>query len=80
MTKNNSFSITDASNSVIITSGDFTIQVPKNSLILVSDNTDVIILRTVGSRKSVAELVWSWLDGATDKQNAIETISSLIFA
>lgn len=80
MTKNNSFSITDATNSVIITSGDFTIQCPKNSLILVSDNTDVIILRTVGSRKSVAELVWSWLDGATDKANAIETISSLIFA
>lgn len=78
---NNSFSITDGNaNSVIITSGNVVLQFPKNTLYLVSDNSDILFLRTIGSRKNCCEFVWSWLDGATDKANAIETISSLIFA
>lgn len=77
---NNSFSITKNDNSVVITSGETVLQFPMNSLILIADDTDVIYLRTKGSRKNVCELVWRWVDGAGTKADAISTIAQNIFA
>ena len=77
---NNSFAIkTGDNNTVIITSGETELQFPKNSLYIISDNTDVLLIRSIGSRKNTVELVWSWLSGATSKSNAIETINGIIF-
>lgn len=77
---NNTFSIkTGDNNTVIIISGETEMQFPKNSLYIISDKSDVLLIRSIGSRKNIAELVWSWLSGATSKSNAIETINSFIF-
>ena len=76
---NNSFAIEKIENSVQITSGEVVLQFPINSLILVADATDVILLRTAGSRKNVAELKWQWT-GESTKAEAIAAIAELIFA
>lgn len=76
---NNSFSIEKIENSVQITSGETVLQFPINSLILVADASDIILLRTAGSRKNVCELKWQWT-GESSKADAIASIAELIFA
>lgn len=77
---NNSISFSTEDNSVVITSGNVVQQFPVNSLAIIADNTDVINLRTIGSRKNIVSFVWRWLEGATSKANAIELVASYLFA
>lgn len=66
-------------NSVIITTGEQEFQFPKNTLYIIADNSDTLLIRSIGSRKNTIELVWKWVSGAKTKQNAIDTINALIF-
>ena len=68
-----------ANNTVIIKTDKNEFQFAKNALFVISDDTDTLMLRAIGTRKNTIELLWEWVPGATSKENAIELINELIF-
>lgn len=71
----------DYENTISIQEGETIQMFPINSLIIISDETDLITLRTIGSRKNVVSFLWNWFrdeDFAT-KDAVLEEINSIIY-